>query len=118
MPSSPHHHQAERTETEQHDGSRLRNDPNLRENDVCTLKRGGDDDAKRLEKFGKHLAGGDVNVLIQSLAEFDQSVAAQVAGLWHSSGMDITGEPVRGAVDDAPNHVQAGFRAYAATLVE
>jgi len=54
--------------------------------------------------------------LIAALSSFDESVAAQAAGLCQSKGADIRSDEFQKALRHGPAAVRIGFAAYAATL--
>jgi hypothetical protein len=64
--------------------------------------------AQRLAKA----AGPSVPQLVQSLADYDEAVAVQVAALLQARGISVQDPAVRQAAGKAGAHVQRGFAAY------
>jgi hypothetical protein len=54
--------------------------------------------------------------LLPALAPYDEAVAAQAARLCHAAGHDVGGSEYRRRLASAPEPVQRGFHAYAASL--
>jgi len=61
--------------------------------------------------------GADPKKLMLELAKYDEAVAAQAASLCQSAGRDVRSAEFERAIKSALQHVQRGFAAYAATLL-
>ena len=60
--------------------------------------------------------GTDPDRLIPALADYDEAVAAQAAGLCQAAGHDVRGGGFPPHLAAAPEPVRRGFAAFAATL--
>jgi hypothetical protein len=77
-----------------------------------------DGDGKRTSaaEYARRLlrdAGGDWPKVVKALADYDEAVAAQAAGLLRAKGVSVRDEKVRVAAADAGEQVKRGFEAYA-----
>lgn len=57
-------------------------------------------------------SGGDLPALLQSLADYDEAVAAQAAHLWQQPGRSLLSEEAQVALKNASPHTARGIRAY------
>jgi hypothetical protein len=55
-------------------------------------------------------AGNDLNLLMQSLASFDEAVAIQTAALLHQQGKDLAGPGITKALRAASPEINSAFR--------
>jgi hypothetical protein len=78
----------------------------------------GDGDGKRTSARGyaQRLfkdAGGEWSKLVPALSAYDETVAAQAAGLLRAKGVSVEDDGVRAAVQKAGPHVEKAFEAFA-----
>ena len=59
------------------------------------------------------MANGDTARLVQGLADYDEAVAAQVAGLLQARGIAVQDEQIMQLARKAGKHVERGFEAFA-----
>jgi hypothetical protein len=76
-----------------------------------------DGDGKRTSARGYaerllRAAGGDWRKLVRALADYDEAVAAQAAGLLRARGVSVRDQAVRDAARQAGPQVERGFAAY------
>jgi hypothetical protein len=77
----------------------------------------GDADGKRTSAYAYaqrliKMANGDVDRIVPALAEYDQAVAAQVAGLLQQRGIAVQDEHIMQLARKAAQHVERGFEAF------
>jgi hypothetical protein len=65
--------------------------------------------ARRLQREAK----GDWRALVRALADYDEAVATQAAGLLQAAGVSVSGDEIRQAARKAGPQVERGFQAYA-----